>query len=414
MTSPDKGWYLRLTTSLYFSTFTIRTSFAIIFIAFPKYLEGVEGYLSYALILATWPVMELATVLVFGAYIDRKGRKEALVFGAGLSAVGLFLFGVSSDPLLVSLVNGLMGVSAAAILVSSLTLVADYSPHERRGREMGVFQFVQIFGWLFGFAVGGLLVEMLEDSLWTVFAIAGTMSAAGAVYAGLNIREPRRRDYMTEILDWSHLVSVLRQRAVLPLVLPWFVVFLLVSTIFTFIFKASFEELDLSGYQLAALLAGGGAGLLFTFVVYGRLSDRVGRMPIMLVGTIGMVGLMMTIGLMFLSWPGGDITKPADEHVNGFIAPIAAFALMAGAFAPSALAYLVDVAATRKRGMTMGVYSFVISLAMAVGPVVSGAVIDRWGGEGILVFLFTCGGAMLLLVLFRWRDERSEETSITE
>jgi MFS family permease len=166
--------------------------------------------------------------------------------------------------------------------------------------------------------------------------------------------------------------------------------------------------LDLTGFQLTGLLVGGGTVLLVTFVLFGRLSDRIGRMPIMLVGTVGMVGLMATVGLMFLTWPGGDMTGPSDGHVDRFLVPVGAFAFMAGAFAPSALASLVDVAHSRKRGMTMGLYSFVISVAMAAGPVLAGAIIDTWQGRGVLAFLFACGVALAVLVLLRWRDERLE------
>jgi MFS family permease len=407
-TETGRAWYLRLTTSLYITTFTVRSAFAMIFIVFPVYIGGIEGYLPYALVLSTWPALELATVLGFGAAIDRKGRKNMLVMGAAVSAIALFFFSASAEPLPVALVNGLMGVAAAALLVSSLTLMADYAPKDKRGRELGVFQFVQIFGWLFGFALGGVLLEVLADGLEWVFVISGGMCAFGAVYAYLNVAEPRRERYLADELNWSHLVSVLRQRAVVLLVAPWFVIYLLISTVFTFSFKASYEVLNLSGFQLAGLLLGGGTVLLVTFVLFGRLSDRLGRMPIMIVGTVGMVGLMMMVGIMFMTWPGGDISTPAADHVNRFLIPIGVFAFAAGAFAPSALASLVDVSATRKRGMTMGLYSFVISLAMAVGPIMSGAIIDRWGGEGTLVFLFTCGGLMLLVVTLRWRDERRE------
>ena len=403
----DRAWYIRLMSSLYIATFAVRVSFAIIFIAFPKYLV-IEGYLSYALVLAVWPVMELSTVLVFGADMDRRGRRAALVYGATLAAVALFLFALSDHPVPVAIVNGLLGVAAAAILVSSLTLVADYAPPDRRGRVMGVFNFVQIFGWLFGFAVGGVLVEVFLDRLEVVFVIAGAMCAFGAAYAYRNVKEPRRHTYLADQLSWSHLVGVLRQRAVVLLVLPWFVIYILISTVFTFMFKASFEELGLSGYELTGLLLGGGALLLGTFVLFGRLSDSRGRMPIIAVGTAGMAGLMVTIGVMFLTWPGGDLTVAAGGHVTRFLVPVGVFAFMAGAFAPSAMAALVDNTEARKKGMTMGVYSFVISVAMAAGPVASGAIIDRWGGSGILAFLLACMAVMVVLVAMRWWDVRRE------
>ena len=148
------GWYLRLTTSLYIATFSVRVSFAIVFIAFPLYLGEDLGYLEYALILSTWPIVEMVMVMVVGAAIDRRGRGSVLVYGTLLASLALMGFTFSPSPPWVALVNGVMGLAAAGILVASLALMADYAPRTRRGGEMGVFEFVQIFGWLAGFAIG--------------------------------------------------------------------------------------------------------------------------------------------------------------------------------------------------------------------------------------------------------------------
>jgi MFS family permease len=81
---------------------------------------------------------------------------------------------------------------------------------------------------------------------------------------------------------------------------------------------------------------------------------------------------------------------------------------MAGAFGPAALASLADVSQQKRRGMTMGLYSFVISAAMTVGPIMSGAIIDRYGGVGVLYFMTACALLMMVFVLIRWYDARLE------
>lgn len=404
----ERAWYLRLTTSLYIATFAVRVSFAMIFIAFPIYLGEDIGYLEYALVLSTWPLVETIMVLAVGADIDVRGRRLALIISTGLAAGALSLFILTDAPLWVAFVNGLMGVAAAGILVSSLALMADYAPEAKRGREMGVFQFVQIFGWLFGFALGGVLVDVFADSIEMLFMAAATLCAMAAVYAYINVREPRLDRYVTEAMTWSHLVKVLTQRSVVLLVLPWFIIYLLIGSMFTFMFKASFEELDLTGFQLTGLLILGGGIILVTLVVFGYLSDRFGRIPIMVVGAVGMLLLMVTVGSLVTTAPDNGEEVAAGEHLMSYIIPLAASAFLAGAFAPSALAALVDVTAQRRKGMTMGVYSFAISLAMAVGPIISGALIDTWGGWGYMAFLSGCGALVLLFVLLRWSDTLQE------
>jgi MFS family permease len=410
----DLAWYIRLMTSLYIATFAIRVSFAMVFIAFPVYLGEDIGYLDYALVLSTWPLVETAMVLVLGAEIDRRGRRLTLVLSTGLAAVSLSLFILSHGAAWVALVNGLMGVAAAGILVSSLALMADYAPEAKRGREMGVFQFVQLFGWLFGFALGGVLVEVFANDVASVFMASAVLCAFAAVYALINVEEPRVGRFVIDHLTWSHMVKVLTKRSVVLLVLPWFIVYLLIGSMFTFVFKASFEELSMTGYQLTGLLALGGGVILVTLVVFGHLSDRYGRNRVMTVGAVGMACLMVTVGHMLATAPGDGADVQLGEHFTAYIAPLAVSAFLAGAFAPSALAALVDVSAQRRKGMTMGVYSFAISLAMAVGPVISGALIDSWGGWGYMAFLAGCGALVLLFVGLRWTDTRAGAAAAEE
>ena len=584
-----EGWYYRLLSSLYLSTFVVRASFAISFIIFPLYLKqaGVTSYLGYALVLSLSPMLELISVLGFGAWIDKYGRKRVLVGGAVLSAVALSLFAVSDKALPVAVFNGMHGISAAAILVSSLALITDYAAHSNRGREMGMFEFIQIFGWFAGFAIGGVLAEVFSGHLEYAFLVGAGMGAFGAVYAVINVTEPEKRAHLADQLGLQHLMSVLRQRAVILLILPWILIYILISSVLTFASKAGFEEAKLTGFQLAGILGGGGGVLLVTFVFFGRLSDKYGRMPIMIVGTIGMVGVMLTAGagvevledapsvyvdqrfegsyphnlgqemepifdqslaqtfrpgmngklesidlllgiesysndtpmdgiievrqvdgagmpsnvslfaqaFNFTSldgtgpvwvgfkvtnttvsvnkhyaivvsirhgypgnigqwygsfaegYPGGEALATGDSdglihwrpltsasngsvdlgfrtHVSPsglsgalkrggtplklLIVPGAAFGFMAGAFGPAALASLADVSHQKRRGMTMGLYSFVISAAMTVGPIMSGAIIDNYGGKGVLVFMTACALLMMVFVLIRWYDARLE------
>jgi MFS family permease len=132
----------------------------------------------------------------------------------------------------------------------------------------------------------------------------------------------------------------------------------------------------------------------------------------MAIGAIGMLCLMISVGLMVSTAPEDAAEGVLEDHFNKYIVPIAASAFLAGAFAPSALAALVDVSSQRRKGMTMGVYSFAISLAMATGPIISGALIDTWGGGGYLVFLSGCGVLVLLFVFLRWVDTRSEDPDL--
>jgi DHA1 family multidrug resistance protein-like MFS transporter len=296
-------WFGRMLTALYFSTFMIRASFAIMLIAFPIYIIGLKSYFLFGIVVSSSPIFELITVLALGAYIDKHGRKNVLLVGLLGGSLALFLLLVSKDPVYLFAINAFHGMSAAAILVSSLALIADYAPRESRGKIMGVFDFTNLFGWIVGFGVGGLLIDTFKDNIGMTFVVAGLMGLVAWVWATINVNEPKREGRLTSEISFSAVFSVLKQRSVILLIAPWFIIYLLVSTMLTFTSKAGTQELGLTGRDLAVLLGGGGTIFLATQFLYGWASDKYGRTKIMIVGTVGIVGIMLTVGGVFLTAP---------------------------------------------------------------------------------------------------------------
>ncbi len=307
-------WFGRMLSALYISTFMIRASFAIMLIAFPVYIIGLKSYFLFGLVLASSPLAELVTVLGLGAYIDKRGRKNVLLMGLLVGAIALFGLLLTKDAAPLFVINAFHGVSAAAILVASLALLADYAPPERRGKVMGAFDFVNIFGWISGFAIGGILIDVYRDDIGMTFVIAGAMGLAAFAWALLNIQEPRAVKHRPSEISFKMIASVLKQRSVVLLIAPWFIIYLLISTMLTFTSKAGTQELGMSGVELGLLLGGGGGVFLVTQVVYGHMSDKYGRTKIMGVGTVGIVGIMLTVGTIFLGAPAS--VAPAAHQIT--------------------------------------------------------------------------------------------------
>jgi MFS family permease len=296
-------WFGRMLTALYFSTFMIRASFAIMLISFPIYIIGLKSYFLFGIVVSSSPIFELITVMLLGAYIDKHGRKNVLLLGLLVGSVALFALLVTKDPVYLFIVNAFHGMSAAAILVSSLALIADYAPRESRGKIMGVFDFTNLFGWIVGFGIGGLLIDVYQDDIGMTFVIAGLLGVIAWGWATFNVMEPKRGAHLGGEISFKAVASVLKQRSVILLIAPWFIIYLLVSTMLTFTSKAGTQELGLTGRDLAVLLGGGGTIFLATQVFYGWASDKYGRTKIMIVGTVGIVGIMLTVGGVFLTAP---------------------------------------------------------------------------------------------------------------
>ena len=102
----------------------------------------------------------------------------------------------------------------------------------------------------------------------------------------------------------------------------------------------------------------------FVFMpIWGRLSDRVGRRPILLLGLFGSFGSYLIFGL-------------AGSLPLLFISR--AFAGIAGATVSTAQAYIADTTAPENRAKGMGLVGAAFGLGFIFGPAIGGF-LSRWG-----------------------------------
>jgi MFS family permease len=105
----------------------------------------------------------------------------------------------------------------------------------------------------------------------------------------------------------------------------------------------------------------------------------------MMLGMLSLIGLFVTVIVMF-----------RGNFDFLYVAPfLAIFGVGSFAFAPAALATLGDFAPERGRGITMGMYSVVMSLGTIIGPLLGGYLLDRHG----LVSLFYAGLVILIVAM---------------
>lgn len=111
------------------------------------------------------------------------------------------------------------------------------------------------------------------------------------------------------------------------------------------------------------------AGLLFT---YGVLGDRYGRRRMLMIG-LALFGLA-SLGSAFASSPAMLIALRALMGIGG------------AAVLPSTLSIITNVFEPAERGKAIGVWAGFAGLAVAIGPITGGALLERfWWGSVFLV-----------------------------
>lgn len=145
------------------------------------------------------------------------------------------------------------------------------------------------------------------------------------------------------------------------------------------------EELGGGAFSLGLFMSAYSIMQFFFAPFWGRLSDRIGRRPVLL---IGLSGYGITFYLFGLA--GNLPLLIAFRALSGMVS---------SATLPTAMAYMADITEGADRSKSMGMIGAAMGLGMVFGPVLGG-----WLGDYSFTLPFYFAGTLALLVLpFAWK-----------
>nr|AHE14551.1 RebT-like transporter [uncultured bacterium] len=355
--------------------------------------------------LATFAVGFLARpvgAILFGHVGDRIGRRSALMVSFGAMGVATLLIGLLpgyhaigvAAPVLLVLLRVVHGLSVGGEAGGAALLAVEHAPADRRGRYGSLVALGSPVGAFLANGSFALLVLLPEDALlswgWRVPFIAGVLVALVGLFVRSRLHEtPEFQRLLAERrTERLPLAVVLRRHRRLVLLTAGtnlgFSAFVFVQ--FNFLLSYGPLHLGLPRSTLLNATVLGTVAHAVGLVVFSRLSDRVGRRPVMLGGAV-------TCGLFAfpLFWL-------VDTGAQG---PIL-LAMVVGAVGSSALfgpmlTYFVELfgPAVRYTGVSIG-YQLGAVLGGGLSPVIANRLVAATGGStSVSVYLVV---AMLVTV----------------
>ena len=169
-------------------------------------LEGI-GFISSAfLIIYTLCIMPL------GILADRMARKNVVAATVAVWSVISALTALSMSYATLFVSRMLLGVGEAGYFPASTALMSDYFSREKRSRILSWWNVAQVFGILFGTAIGGIVAGLYTGAWRLAFIFTGIPGLLCA-FLVWRLREPKRNqaDEEAATLDPSFVATEIRK-----------------------------------------------------------------------------------------------------------------------------------------------------------------------------------------------------------
>ncbi len=329
--------------------------------------------------------------LLSGWLADRGWRPKRLVIGGyGVSNAARPLIGLAMGWGWVLLLRFLDRVGKGLRTSPRDALIASASQRAHRGRSFGFHRALDNAGAMVGPLIAFLLLQaavpMQQVFLWSV--VPGVLVLALLLF-GLPDSPGVKPDGPLPPLRWSLLDARLRGL----LVAAGGLAFAAVPEAFLILWVSD-RGLPLAWVPLIWAAASGIKALVAAPA--GSLSDRFGRIPVMLTGWGARIVILICLPLVH--------THPLVIW-GGFLAYAASLAFTEGA----ERALIGDVAPPAQKATAFGLYHMIVGLAALPGAVLFGA-LWQWWGE--LPAFLTAAGLALLSSLFLLISARRARTEV--
>jgi MFS family permease len=377
------------------SNFLFATSFNMMIPELPGYLTSLGGAEYKGLIIALFTLMAGISRPFSGKLTDTVGRVPVMIFGSLVCVVCSLLYPMLTSVAGFLFLRFLHGFSTGFKPTATSAYGADVVHESRRGEALGALSIGYTLGSSAGPMIGSYLVDFFSYNVMFYVSAGFALASVGILY---NVKETLKdpQPFKLKLLKINR-TEIFEKTALRPAIITLLLCFS-IGTVLTIAPDLS-EHLGLHN-----------KGLFFAFftiasllirVVAAKVSDRFGRVPVLLVSSF-----VLVISLIVLAFSNSVTLMMIGSVIYG---------LSWGINSPALSAWTVDLCAPENRGKAIA--SMYIALEIGIG---TGAIFSAWiynNNADHFTYAFLLPGFFALLsffLLIRWNKKAKPTQSFSQ
>jgi predicted MFS family arabinose efflux permease len=324
--------------------------------------EELQGWLvtAYAVFLSIF-------ALITGPISDKFGRRVILLVGSGSMAVALGLHAVADTFSSLLVIRSIAGAAGGMLTGAAVAYVGDYFPYNRRGWANGWVMSGVAVGQIVGIPIGILLADKFG------FRAAFLMYGASMLFATLLIyyfipqpdveRDEGRLTLKSAIANY---VELLRRPVVVAASAVYFLMFFSIGLYIIYLPTWLEVTLGACGEDIATLFLVGGLANVVFGPSAGRISDTVGRKPMIVISCIGFaIVMVLTTYMVDSMWLASVFFASAMVMVAMRLSPLQSL--------------MTALVSDNRRGALLCLAVSIGNVGIGIGGAVAGMVYTKYG-----------------------------------
>ncbi|MFF2186494.1 MFS transporter [Streptomyces sp. NPDC058155] len=398
----------------WYDYFIFGTAAALVFgeLFFPNEDDPIIGTLSAFAVFGVGFFARPVGGVVFGHFGDKFGRKAALVTTLMLMGVSTFLIGLLPTteqigiwaPILLVLLRLVQGFGVGGEWGGASLVAVEYAPAHKRGAYGSFPQIGNAVGLVLSTGIFAIVSTLPDDALmswgWRVpFLLSAVLIAVG-LFIRFKLTETPTFQAAQEALEKQPAEEQAKERMPIAELFTRFRRPLLLAmgmrlgeAVFGYIiltigltFAENYTDIPRTHVLVASSIAA--ALAIYTYYFFGKLSDRIGRRTVFIIGSL--VGVVVTFPFFWV--------LDADALVLMYVAYAVAYAIGVGAVYGVEPAFFAELFSTKVRYTGLSLAAQIPSVLIGLWPLASTALLAATGGDPWPIAAITVAALLIGLV----------------